>query len=162
MNLYFNTSKSVFMLDPTLENLVWKWVNPSTKITKTFVSTTGEPIPISVGSRLNPEVTLDILTLGDGYEQVTEAGLRSVRLKLDVIFAKRQPEIAWALNRFFRGDAGSLYDRRPSEWFWFKVPYPFDDANAQPRKFRCISFPTEPIAFHANTLTCEFVESFEP
>jgi phage-related protein len=162
MNLYFNTDKSVFMSDPTLENIVWKWVNPSTKTAKTAMSTTGEPIPLSYGTRHTPEVTVDTLTLGDGYEQVTEAGIRPVRKKITVVFKAREVQVIRALIRFFEGDPGTLYDRRPSEWFWFKLPYPYDDANARPRKWRCISFNSEPETYNANTMTCEFVESFEP
>lgn len=162
MNLFFNGPKSVFMVDPTLENIVWKWTNPSTKITRTTIDPNGEPIPFSYGTRSNPELTLDVLTLGDGYEQVTEAGIRPVRLQMNIMFAKKRPEVARALYRFFAGDPGTIYDRRPSEWFWFKVPYPFDDAEAAPRKFRCTSFPIEPVTWHANNVNCTFVESFEP
>lgn len=162
MNLYFNTTSSVFLNDPTLENIVWKWVNPATKVAKAMMSATGEPIPPSYGTRVNPEISVDVLTLGDGYEQVTEAGIRPIRKKLSLVFAGRRPEVTRALDRFFGGDLGTLYDRRPSEWFYFKVPFPFDDANAQPRKFRCQQYSIEPVTYQSNTVSAEFVESFEP
>jgi phage-related protein len=162
MNLYFNTERSVFLLDPTLEGMIWYWNSPSNKTTR--IPYSSEIIPASYGTRSEPLVSLDRLVLGDGYEQVTEVGLRPVRLNMTVVFAKKRPEVVRALMRFFTGEpnSGSIYDRRPSEYFYFKVPYPWDAEDAEPRKFRCTAFPMEPATYQSNTLTCTFEEFFDP
>jgi phage-related protein len=158
-NLHFNGPQSVFLQDSTLEGIVWNWTN-----NQRVPVYPGEILKLSYGTRSDPQVTVDRLAFGDGYEQITESGIRPVKLKFNVIFGRQRPAVVRALIRFFTGEygTGTIYDRRPSSYFYFKVPYPWDDENAQPRKFICLNFPMEPQTFHSNNVTATFEEVFQP
>lgn len=160
MNLYFNTTSSVFLQDPTLEGYVWAYSDTSHQ-TKLLLDPA--VIPVSYSTSLEPTLSLDKIQLGDGYEQVTEQGIRPVRDVYNITFGKRRPQVAIAMDRFFRGeDEFSIYNRRPSEYFWFTPAYPFDKVTALPRKFRCETWKMIPETYSAITITAQFIESFEP
>jgi len=157
----FNTEDSVFKGDPSLKGIVWKWDNELFPKKKLLIRP--EAIPFSYGTENSPIVTVDVLKLGDGYEQVVEAGIRPVQDSYKVVFDKKPRVVARALVRFLEGEGpGSIYERRPSEWFWVKWPDSFERPEAPLRKFRCQKYSITPVTYDAVTVNAEFVESFEP
>lgn len=156
-NLYLNTERSPFLLDPTLESIVWTRVAgvPTYK-------DKDNPIQFSFGTSDQPEILVDKLQLGDGYEQVTESGIQSHRLRYTLLFNRKPYAVIVALRRFFLGGgANSIYNRRPSEWFWFKAGYPFELANEEPKKFLA-SFSSNAQEWNNHSMTVDLVQSFEP
>lgn len=158
-NLYFNTEKSVFRFDPSLQNVVWKSSGGSI----TFLE--GEQvIRASLESDSAPTFALDIVQFGDGYDQVTESGINAVRDHFNVKFDKKNRAITYALQRFFKGEStGSIYNRRVSEWFWWLPPYPFyQNSRNKPVKVRCEEYSCSPVDYDAWTTSVKLIQSFEP
>lgn len=158
-SLYFNTARSVFRFDPSLQNIIWRSGGNG------IIFTHGEHvIPAAYGTSLNPEINVDEVKFGDSYEQVTEAGINPVRDVFEVLFSKQRREVTHAVQRFLKGEGnGSIYNRRPSEWFWWLPPYPFY-ANSinEPMRIRCLNYSIVPIAFNAWDIKCTFAQTFEP
>lgn len=160
MNLYFNTPSSVFLQDDTLKGVVWDEVTESSALVRRFRDSEN-PIRCSYSSRANPELLVDVMKLGDGYEQASPSGIRPVRMKYSLNFDNRNNLISRALSRFFLGDApSSIYNRHPAEWFYFKVPAPLT-GSGELRKFRVTGFSQVPSQFNSTTTNVEIEEVFE-
>ena len=158
MNLHFNTEHSIFRFDPSLEGLVWYTVGAEFKFYDGR-----QVIAASIRSGYSPEVTLDKVQFGDGYEQVTESGINPVRDKFDIVFDKKPRAVTRALKRFFNGEPGmgTIYDRRPSEWFFWLPPYPYAEETDEPKRFRAEKLVITPDDY-AFTTTVQFIQTFEP
>jgi phage-related protein len=159
MNLYFNTPSSVFIQDDTLSGVVWDTVSVSSSLVRQFRDPEN-PIRCSYSSRANPELLVDVMKLGDGYEQASPSGIRASRLKLSLNFDNRNNLVSRALARFFVGEGeSSIYNRHPAEWFYLKVPAPFV-GSGELRKFRVNSFSQTPVQFNSTTTNVEIEEVF--
>lgn len=157
MNLYFNTGNTVFKFDPTLEGIIWYKSGTS----RLFYNP--QVIPCSYNSSDSPEVTIDKVQFGDGYEQVTEAGLNPVRNVFEVRFTKIRRATGRAVSRFLQGEPeGSIYYRRPSEWFYWVPPYPLAAIDSQPLKIRCEKWRITAENFDTVNIDATFVKTFEP
>lgn len=157
MNLYFNSSRSVFLLDQNLRNIVWI-VNDSGQ--RVFRDGFIEP---SYDSPKSPKTNLDKLQFGDGYEQVALAGINPVQDSFELTFSKKRRALAVAMDRFFRGEPeGSIYNRNPSEWFWWIPTYPLAILGSQPIKVRCENWKVVPVSWDSVNVTATFTQSFEP
>lgn len=162
MQLFFNTERSVFFLDPTLENVCWK-VLPSGQ--RVGLEDPLDPMPVSYETTLKPVTFADRLQFGDAYEQVTESGIRSSRRVYEVRFSQVPDARAIALQRFFRGEGiNSIYYRRPTEWFYWLPPRPLRTPDmVAPLRFLCIDkWSVTPVTFNSNTVSATFEESFVP
>lgn len=158
MNLYFNTDQSVFFQDPTLANIAWRLVEG---VPTSFEAMPIGPIVPSYNSGYEPEMLQTRLQLGDGYVHVSEAGIQSSRLMLSLNFNNRRPEVIKALHRFFLGDGSrSIYNRRPSEWFYYMIPPGFP-REGEVRRFLATYSGSMP-SYQASSLTVRFEESFQP
>ena len=158
-HLFFNTERTAFQFDGTLKNIVWYLDGLGAR--KFYEGK--QVIAPAYNSPKNPVLTLDKVQLGDGYEQVTLAGINPVQQVFDLSFAKRRRVIAVAMDRFFRGEPlGSIYYRDPSQWFWWLPPYPLAQENSQPIKVRCEKWSAVPVEWDSVNVTAQFIESFEP
>lgn len=160
MNLHFNGSLSVFFRDDTLRNISWK-LDTNGQPVGTVVR--DDPLPPSYSLPVEPRISLDRVSFGDGYEQVTESGINPVKLVFKVRWSHLRVQQATALFRFFNGEGiSSIYYRRPSEWFYWKPPPPFSMATSLPRRFICVEFPVTLNQWNDSEIQATFEESFQP
>lgn len=160
MNLYFNTERSVFFLDQTLLNVCWRMTGGI----RVGTSVANDPVPPSYSSTASPKFNTDKIAFGDGYEEVSESGIRPVRRSFQLKW-NRVPDVqAKALMRFLCGEGThSIYNRRVSEWFYWLPPLQFHTtANQAPIRMTCLEAPScTAEGWNSNTLTATFTESFE-
>lgn len=155
-HLYFNTSRSVFLLDQNLRGIAWTDSGGARVLREGML----EP---SYGSPKDSKPDLDKVKFGDGYEQVTLAGINPVQRTFNLNFNKKRRAIAVAMERFFKGEPdGSIYSRDPSQWFWWLPPYPLAPLGSLPMKVRCEVWNATPVDYDTVNLTATFIESFEP
>lgn len=162
MQLYFNSERSVFFLDPTLQGVCWRELPSGQRV---GLEDPADPMPVSYETTLKPVTFADRVQFGDGYEQVTESGVRSSRRVYEVRFSKIPDARAIALQRFFRGEGiNSIYYRRPSEWFYWLPPRPLRTPDmVTPLKFICLDkWSVTPDTYNSNTVSATFEESFTP
>lgn len=149
MNLYFNTYKTVFRLDPTLA--------------AEYAADPNDPIRMSYRSTGSTALLTETIQFGEGYKQVQQTGLRPIQRSFQLSFDNRSRVVIRALIKFFEGenDPNSIYYRVPSEYFYLKLPFPWQDEDAQPLKFILKSSPAvRPQAFDAWSLSVEIEEWF--
>lgn len=157
-NLYFNTALSVFKEDDTLQGVVWE-VSGNTRV---FISDPEDPILCGYGTAGDPEFLIDVMKLGDGYEQVAPSGIRPTKQTYKVVFDRKRQAVAEALTRFFQGTGpGTIYNRHPAEWFYWRVPQGLPKAGDILR-VRAENLKITPNEFDSVTVNVDFVESFEP
>lgn len=161
MNLYFNTSQSIFFRDPSLQGEAWR-INESGLRVGLIVP--DDPMPVSYNSALKPKSLVDRVTLGDGYEQITESGVRSQKRLFEVQWNAISDARAKALQRFFLGEgSNSIYYRRPSEWFWWLPPTPLRTTSSIPIRVICVeNWACNAITWNSNNFSATFEESFAP
>jgi phage-related protein len=153
MNLYFNTYRNPFRLDPTLAGLY----------------PTGDddfPIRFAYGSRFDYKPLIDQINFGDGYAQRSAAGIQKQAMRIQLVFDKRRNAVAKALRRFFMGDLTStLYNRSPAEYFYLAVPDPLEDdiSRSTPRKFvvdESVGLSIVPVEYDTCNITVSINEWF--
>lgn len=159
MNLFWNTSQSIFFQDPTLIGKAWRSLPDGRRV---GILNTDDPLPPSYDSRLKPKTLVDRLQFGDGYEQITESGIRSQKLIFDLRWTALEDEKARAIQRFLTGEGeNSIYFRRPSEWFWWLPPKSLRTNSTLPIKVICVdNWEITPTTWNSNNVSATFEESF--
>jgi phage-related protein len=155
-HLYFNTSRSVFLFDQSLRGIAWIDSGGGRVLREGIL----EP---SYNSPKDQKPDLDKIKFGDGYEQVALAGINSTQEVFSLNFNKKRRAVAAAMNRFFKGEPeGSIYNRDPSQWFWWLPPYPLAGLGSLPMKVRCENWNVTPVEYDSVNITANFLQSFEP
>lgn len=161
MNLYFNGTSSVFFQDSSLKDDAWRSLNTGERV---GLVVRDDPFPPAYNSSVKPKTLIDRVQLGDGYEQVTESGVRSQKLMFDLRWTALSDKRITALQRFFTGEGTtSIYNRRPSEWFWWFPPTPLSRGVVLPIKVLCVDgWSSTAVTWNSNDLSATFEESFQP
>ena|SRR5436190_2731409 len=155
-NLYFNTSRSVFLFDQELRDIAWT-DSGGPRVLRDGIL---EP---SYNSPKDQKPNLDKVQFGDGYEQVALAGINPVQKSFSLNFNKKRRAVAVAMERFFHGEPeGSIYHRDASQWFWWLPPYPLAMRGSLPIKVRCEGWTSTPVEYDSVNVVATFIESFEP
>lgn len=161
MNLFWNSSSSIFFRDQTLQGVCWKALPDGRRVGLVVES---DPNPPSYSTSLKPKTFIDRLQFGDGYEQITESGIRSTKRIYEVRWENIPDLRARAIQRFLLGEGStSIYYRRPSEWFWWLPPLPLQTPGMLPLKVVCVEgWSITPNTYNSNSVSATFEETFMP